>query len=67
MTKSFDIVERVGLSNNSISEAIQNAVKEANNEFKVAWFEVIEERGRITQDGKIEFQVAVKIGKKLFE
>ncbi|MBM4171479.1 MAG: dodecin flavoprotein [Ignavibacteria bacterium] len=67
MAKSFEIVERIGISNTSISEAVQNLVIEANNEFKVAWFEVIEQRGRVTQDGKIEFQVTVKIGKKLFE
>jgi len=31
----------------------------------VSWFEVIEERGRITSGGEIEFQVKVSIGKKL--
>jgi flavin-binding protein dodecin len=33
----------------------------------VGWFEVIEQRGRITTEGKVEFQVKVKIGRKLKE
>ena len=65
MASSFEIIERVGISNVSSSDAIKNAVKQANEEKKVGWFEVAEERGRITQDGEIEFQVTVKIGRKL--
>ena len=65
MASSFEIIERVGISNVSSSDAIKNAVKQANDEKKVGWFEVAEERGRITQEGEIEFQVTVKIGRKL--
>jgi len=65
MASSFEIIERVGISNVSSSDAIKNAVKEANEEKKVGWFEVAEERGRVTQDGEIEFQVTVKIGRKI--
>ena len=65
MASSFEIIERVGISNVSSSDAIKNAVKEANEEKKVGWFEVSEERGRLTQEGEIEFQVTVKIGRKL--
>ena len=65
MSKSFEIIERVGISNVSSSEAIKMAVKEANKEKKVGWFEVIEERGRMVSDEEIEFQVTVKIGRKL--
>ena len=65
MGSSFEIIERVGISNESSSDAIKNAVKEANEEKKVGWFEVSEERGRLTQEGEIEFQVTVKIGRKL--
>lgn len=67
MSKSFEIIERVGISQESISDAIKSAVLEANEERKIAWFEVIEQRGRITSEGKIEFQVKVKIGRKLNE
>ena len=65
MSKSFEIVERVGLSLDSTSDAVKNAVLEANEEKKVSWFEVVEQRGRVTSDGKIEFQATVRIGWKL--
>ncbi len=67
MSKSFEIIERVGISFESISDAVKSVVQEANSEKKVGWFEVVEERGRLTSDGKIEFQVTVKIGRKLSE
>lgn len=65
MSKSFEIIERVGISTESTTEAVKSAVLEANQEKKVAWFEVVEHRGRVTSDGKVEFQVTVKIGRKL--
>lgn len=65
MSKSFEIIERVGISTDSISDAVKSVVQEANSEKKIGWFEVVEERGRLTSDGKIEFQVTVKIGRKL--
>lgn len=65
MANSFEIIERVGISNNSLSDAITKVVQEANEEEKVGWFEVLEERGRVTQEGEIEYQVTVKIGRKL--
>jgi flavin-binding protein dodecin len=67
MSKSFEIIERVGISTESSSEAVKNAVLEANSDKRVAWFEVVEQRGRITSEGKVEFQVTVKIGRKLNE
>jgi flavin-binding protein dodecin len=65
MASSFEIIQRVGISTVSSSDAIKNAVKQANDEKKVGWFEVVEERGRVTQEGDIEYQVTVKIGRKL--
>ncbi|MBZ0178772.1 MAG: dodecin family protein [Melioribacteraceae bacterium] len=65
MSVTFEVIERVGTSNESSSDAIKSVVLEANKANKVSWFEVIEERGRVTQDGNIEFQVKVKIGYKL--
>ncbi|MBU0558021.1 MAG: dodecin family protein [Bacteroidetes bacterium] len=62
---SFEIIERVGISTKSLTVAVQNAVNEANKEKKVAWFEVAEQRGRVTNENEIEFQVTVKIGRKL--
>ena len=65
MAISFEIIERVGISTISSSDAIKKVVEEAHNEKKVSWFEVQEERGRVTQDSEIEYQVTVKIGRKL--
>jgi flavin-binding protein dodecin len=67
MSKSFEVVERVGISTESLAEAIKDVVLEANAEKKIGWFEVVEQRGRVTSDGKVEFQVKVKIGRKLKE
>ncbi len=64
MSKTFEIIERVGISTESATEAIKNAVLDANKENKVSWFEVVEERGRVTSEGKVEFQVTLKIGRK---
>lgn len=65
MAKSFEIIERVGISTENVSDAIKIAVFEANKEKPVAWFNVEETRGRLTSDGKIEFQVALQIGRKI--
>ncbi|MEK6552462.1 MAG: dodecin domain-containing protein [Bacteroidota bacterium] len=65
MSKTFEVIDRVGISTEGVTEAIKEVVLEANNEKKVGWFEVIEQRGRITSDGKVEFQVKIRIGRKL--
>lgn len=65
MATTFEVVERVGTSNESSSDAIKAVVLEATKDKKVGWFEVIEERGRVTGEGEIEFQVKVKIGFKI--
>jgi flavin-binding protein dodecin len=65
MSKTFEIIERVGISTESISDAIKKVILEANAEGGVSWFEVTEHRGRVTQEAAIEFQVTIKIGRKL--
>ncbi len=67
MSKNFEIVELVGVSTNSVSDAIQQVVLEVSKQKKVGWFEVLEQRGRVNSEGKIEFQVTVKIGTKINE
>ena len=59
-------IEVVGTSNQSLTDAVANAVAMANATVRnMAWFEVIEQRGRIS-DGKIDqYQVTVKIGFRL--
>ena len=60
------MVEVVGTSPVSFAEAARTAVEEAAKTIRhMDWFEVVNERGAIS-DGKIkEFQVTVKIGFKL--
>ena len=67
MSKTFEVIERVGISTEGVTEAIKEVVLEANNEKKVGWFEVVEQRGRVTSEGKVEFQVKIRIGRKLKE
>lgn len=65
MSKTFEIIERVGISYESVSDATKKVVMEAHTEGSVSWFEVTEQRGRVTHEDKVEFQVTVKIGRKL--
>ena len=56
----FEIIEKVGVSKQDYTEAVKNAFKGIDK--KISWFEVVEQRGRLTPDGEIEFQVIIKIG-----
>ena len=60
--KEFDIIEKVGVSGDCFCEAAKNAIKSVQKEKTIYWFEVVEQRGRITEDNESEFQVVVKIG-----
>lgn len=65
MSNNYEVIERAGISKESASDAVKSVIAEANNEKAVAWFEVIENRGRVTSNNEVEFQVKVKIGRKL--
>lgn len=65
MATNFELVNRVGVSSVSITDAIKSAVHDARKERAVAWFEVEGIRGRVTDNGDLEYQVTVKIGRKL--
>ena len=60
-------VEIIGVSKNSIEEAIQSAVSVAHNTLeKLSWFEVGDIRGHVGDDGKItEYQVILKVAFQL--
>jgi flavin-binding protein dodecin len=54
--------ELVGTSDVGFTEAVRSAVERAQKTLRnVSWFEVKEERGRIT-DGHLEFQVTIEVG-----
>lgn len=60
----FDIITRVGTSLVSIDDAITKLLEDVQKDYNVSWFEVVEIRGRLTNEKQIEFQVTVKIGIK---
>lgn len=61
MTKTYKLIELVGISKAGYEEAIKNAVEEAKRTLKgLSWFEVVELRGGI-KDGEIEYQAKLKV------
>jgi flavin-binding protein dodecin len=63
--KTYKIIEVVGVSDDSIHQAVSNAVNKASQTLRnIDWFEVGKIRGAV-HDGKPEFQVEVRIGFKL--
>jgi flavin-binding protein dodecin len=64
MASTFKKIEVVGTSSESLEAAIANAITTAGKTEKaLRWFEVVEQRGRISKEGKIDqFQVTVRIG-----
>ena len=59
----YKIVELVGTSEDSISDAIDNAIMKASRTLRhLGWFEVMQIRGSIA-DGEVgRYQVTVKAG-----
>ncbi|MEW6534177.1 MAG: dodecin family protein [Candidatus Auribacterota bacterium] len=58
----FKMIEVVGVSSQSMSAAIKKAVETIQkSEGKVAWFEVVEQRGAM-HNNQIQFQAKIKAG-----
>lgn len=56
-------IELVGTSSESFSAAAAAAVAKAGQTIKhMGWFEVVEQRGRISEGKIAEYQVTVRIG-----
>lgn len=66
MEKVYKKIELVGISSKSFEEAIRDAVERASKTLHgLAWFDVIEQHGKVV-DGKVaEFQVVLKVAFKL--
>lgn len=60
-------VEVIGVSRDSIENAVQAAVSKAHQSLKgLSWFEVGEVHGHIDADGKVtEYQVVLKVAFEL--
>ena len=64
--KSYKIVEVVGVSDESIQNAVRNAITKAQQTIRnIDWFEVKDIRGTVSKDGAPTFQVEVRIGFRL--
>lgn len=66
MGKVYKKIELVGISTKSFEDAISDAVATASKSLHgLAWFDVVEQHGKIL-DGKVaEFQVVVKVAFKI--
>jgi flavin-binding protein dodecin len=63
--KTYKIIEVVGVSSDSIQQAVRNALTKANQTLRnIDWFEVQNIRGGV-HNGELEFQVEVRIGFRL--
>ncbi len=63
MSRTYKMVTLVGCAPESYEAAINNALADASKSLRgLAWFEVIEMRGKV-EDGKVaEYQVKVSVG-----
>jgi flavin-binding protein dodecin len=61
--KTYKMIELVGVSDESVQQAVRNAITRASQSLKgLDWFEVTEVRG-LVQDGQVsQFQVKLKVG-----
>jgi flavin-binding protein dodecin len=63
----YRIIEVAGSSENTIEEAINNAVGRASRTLRgISWFEVLQTRGQV-EAGKLNYQVVLKVGFTLEE
>jgi dodecin len=63
--KTYKIIEVVGVSEESIHQAVRNALAKANQTLRnIDWFEVQHIRGS-AHGAQLEFQVEVRIGFRL--
>jgi len=60
---TYPIIDVVGVSDESIHQAVRNALTKARQTIRnVDWFEVGQVRGSVNKDGSPTFQVEVRIG-----
>ena len=68
MERTYKLIKLVGISHNSYEEAIENAVAAASKTpSQLDWFQVIEQRGKITDDKIAEFQVIIEASYKVIQ
>ena len=66
--KTYKLIELVGVSEESVQQAIRNAVSRASQSLKgLDWFEVTEVRGTIANGQVHQFQVTLKVGFRILD
>ena len=66
MDRTYKQIELVGIAKESYEKAIQNAIGKASQTLEdIAWFEVIEQRGKVSSGKVVEYQVIIKVAFKL--
>ncbi len=64
--KTYKIIEVVGVSEDSVQQAVRNAIAKARQTIRnIDWFEVKSIRGSVNKAGDPTFQVEVRIGFRL--
>ncbi|MFQ6617618.1 MAG: dodecin [Fidelibacterota bacterium] len=62
MAAIYKLINLVGISSESYEDAVKNAVKKAGETLEsLAWFEIVEHRGSISNTGEIQFQAVLKL------
>jgi len=64
--RTYKIIELVGISETSFSDAVDDAIARAEDTLNdLSWFEVVEQRGSIADGAVNEYQVKVKVAFEL--
>lgn len=66
--KTYKLIELVGVSDESVQQAIRNAIARASQSLKgLDWFEMTEVRGLISDGQVSQFQVKLKVGFRILD
>jgi flavin-binding protein dodecin len=60
---TYRVIELVGTSQNTIDDAIKNAIERAHKTLRnMRWFEIVRQSGHIENGNIAHFQVTIKVG-----
>jgi flavin-binding protein dodecin len=63
---TYDLIELVGVSDDSVQQAVRNALKKAAQTVRhIDWFKVKEIRGLVNDKEEPVFQVTIELGFRL--
>jgi len=63
---TYDVIEIVGVSEDTVSQAVRNALKKASQTLRhIDWFKVSEIRGAVRNGSEPVFQVHIELGFRL--